>query len=246
MSDTTANETTDETGDDENAFEVEKCYFGPDELATAGEYLNQVAANYDKISRNFDPEKDFPAGYGLSIVPISKRTNEGNVTIGVAVAAIPDPTTVAEHEKGGDFIRQAVLDSFMAKVANSVRPRADGSTAGTMPFSVEDFIERRGGGASLKAYTEIAPTFVKALRQKGLKFITASMLRQVLQSKAFAEAQFEKIAQNVWEKILDSMVQHASKKGLDPAVLVNWRETRDQVEVPEMDELDLEDLGDLV
>lgn len=228
---------------------VEKRYFAPDQLQEAQDYLGKVTGVCPDgtIKRNFDPEETFPDGYGLAVVPISKRVEgQGNVPIGVAVAAIPDPASVAQHDKGGEFIRSAITDVFMSKVANACRPRPDGTTATTIPFSIEDFIESRRGRESLKAFTEVASAFVKALRKKGIKFMTPGLLRQTLQSKAFAVTQFEKINQDAWQKVLDAMIVKAKAAGLDPAILVNWKETRDSVEVIEIEDLDLDDLDSLV
>jgi len=238
--------------DSEDGFTLEdvtKRYFAPDQLSEAQDYLGKVVevAKAGQIKRNFDPEKPFPDGYGLAVVPLSKRTEGvGNVTIGIAIAAIPDPELVGNHEKGGEFIRSAITDVFMAKVANACRPRADGTTAPTIPFEISDFLESRRGRESLKAFSEIAPAFVKALRKKGIKFMTAQLLRQTLQSKQFAETQFEKIPQEAWEKVLDGMAIKAKAEGHDPAVLVNWRETRNSTEVAEIGDLTAEDFDDLV
>jgi hypothetical protein len=68
----------------------------------------------------------------------------------------------------------------------------------------------------------------------------------VLQSSAFASSQFEKISQENWVTLLDAMVALANKKGLDPAVLVNWKETRDETVVDmDEDELDFSDFAEL-
>ena len=249
---------TDQTGGQENQASesdkftmenVEKRYFAPDQLEDAQTYLGKVTnvCPDGTIKRNFNPEETFPDGYGLAVVPISKRVEgKGNVSIGVVVAAIPDPASVANHEKGGEFIRSAITDVFMSKVANSCRPRPDGTTATTIPFSIEDFIESRRGRESLKAFTEVASAFVKALRKKGIKYMTPGLLRQTLQSKAFAATQFEKINQNAWQKVLDAMIVKAKAAGHDPAILVNWKDTRDSVEVVEIEDLDLDDLDSLV
>lgn len=229
--------------------DITKRYFAPDQLQEAQGYLTKISAVCadGTIKRNFEPEKDFPDGYGLAVVPISKRVEgKGNVFLGVAIAAIPDPASVAEHEKGGEFIRSAITDVFMSKVANACRPRPDGTVATTIPFTIEDFIESRRGRENLKAFSEIAPIFVKALRKKGIKYMTPGLLRQTLQSTAFAETQFEKIAQAAWQKVLDAMIVKAKAGGFDPAILQNWKDTRDSVEVEEIDDLDLDDLDSLI
>ncbi len=243
-------------GTETDAFklgDVVKRYFSPDQLqdeAQAAVSKIVAIAKTGEIKRNFNPEEPFPEGYGLAVIPLSKRNTtdpgSGNITIGVAIAAIPDPEMVGAHDKGGDFIRAIITDTFISKVANACRPRADGTTAPTIPFEIMDFLESRRGRESLKAFSEIAPRFVKALRKKGISYMTAQLLRQTLQSKQFAETQFEKIPQEAWQKVLDGMVVKAREAGLDPAVLVNWQETRDATEVADIGEIDLEEFDNLV
>ncbi len=241
-------------GGETDAFTMDsivKKYFSPDNLQEAQDYLATVTSVCDEgtIKRNFEASDPFPEGYGLAIVPISRRGSEpgsGNIAIGVVVAAIPDPEIVAAHEKGGEFIRSAIVDVFMAKVANACRPRPDGTVASTFPFSIEDFIESRRGRENMKAFSEIASIFVKALREKGIRYMTPQLLRQTLQSTAFAEAQFEKISQSAWQRVLDAMIVKAKAEGLDPAILVNWKKTRDQIEMMEIGDLDLDDLDEMV
>ncbi len=231
--------------------DVTKRYFSPDQLTEAQAVLSQIVevAEEGEIKRNFKPEEPFPEGYGLAVIPLSRRGNvpgAGNITIGVAIAAIPDPEMVGSHDKGAEFIRAVITDTFISKVANACRPRADGTTAPTIPFDIMDFLESRRGRESLKAFSEIAPRFVKALRQKGIRYMTAQLLRQTLQSKQFAETQFEKIPQEAWQKVLDGMIVKAREAQLDPAVLVNWKDTRDATEVADIGEIDLEEFDNLV
>lgn len=252
----TAVETDDDSGDsddDDTGFtlqDVDRCYFGPDAMQDAQEYLAKVTAldPAPNIQMNWDTEKDqVQDGFGIAVVPISKRTEgKGNVVIGVAVAQIPDPATIAKHEKGQEFISSLITDVCIAKVANSVRPRSDGTTAGSMPKSLEDFIESRRGRESLKAFTETANVFVKALRKKGLKMMTAPLLRQILQSKQFADNMPIPHTEGLWERVGEKMIALAESKKLDASVIRNWLETRDQVEISAVEELDVDALDDLV
>lgn len=247
--DVNTNDEPGENKDDEFSLqEVERCYFAPDVLASeAMPYLEKIESLNDvKITRNFDPEKEFPENYGLGIVPITKRsdTGKGNVTIGVCVAAIPDVSLVAEHDKGSEFIRNTVHAFFLTKIANAARPKNDGTSAGSLPFSLDSFLEKREKGEGLKTFTALAPDMVKSLRKRGLKLMTAFILRQVLSSKAFAETQFPKIEQESWLHVIDVMIKAAREKKLDPQVFITWKETRDSATAEE-EEFDLTDLGDL-
>lgn len=230
---------------------VERKFFPPDQLEAAAALISQIQSvvEPDMIRFNFDPdEQEVPDGYGLATVPISERQpgGKGNMTVGIVIAAVPDPELIANHEKGQGFIRDVVQDYFLAKVANAARPKATGVPT-TLPFSVDDYIERRRGRESLKTFTEIAPLYVKALREKGLKMLTQALLRQILQSKVFAE-QFNRNLEerNFWSGVLDKMIAKASSKSLDPAVLANWKATRDQVQAIDVSELDVDELDEMV
>jgi hypothetical protein len=247
-----ATETTETTDEQASLDAISREYFAPSELAKAQEHLQEVLtiteANGVGIVRNFNAEEDFPAGYGLCVLPISKRraNGDGNETIGVAVAAVPDPETIANAEGGADFIRKTILDAEIAKLANAVRPRGEGNAvAASIPFSVQDFITSSRGGESMATFRKLAPVYVKALKNKGIRFMTGILLRQVFQSASFAEEQFPKIPQEQWIAIIDSMIAKAGAEKMDVAVLNNWKETRAQVEAQTGD-VDLSDLGDLV
>jgi hypothetical protein len=82
---------------------------------------------------------------------------------------------------------------------------------------------------------------VKVLKRKGLKFITDSILRQTLQSAAFAEQQFPSIPQDKWIQILDSMMARATAEKIAVGMLADWKESRDSATLKDTD-IDLSDL----
>ena len=223
---------------------VERKFYGPAQMELAQAKVNEVKTHIPKeyVRWNFDPATtQVPAGYGIAIVPTSKRheSGKGNVRTGVVIAAMPSAETVAQHEKGAEFISETVTDYFMAKCANAVRPRDDGTT-GTLPFEITAFIERKRGAASLKTFTEMAKAFVDALKKSGFTGMSQLLLKQLLQSKAFAEQYSAKHENNgFWDKVLERMIAGAKEKGLDPAILVNWAETREQIEFSVAEDTDI-------
>lgn len=226
--------------------EIKKTYYSSAQLADAQTYLDTVTAIAEQheldVVMNFDQEKEFPQGYGLAVIPTAKRVDGENTVVGVAIAAIPDMATVQNHEGGNEFIENAVISNMMAKLANSVRPRGDaGETAASIPFAVEDFITSNRPEGVLLAFRTFAGAYVKVLKKKGLKFITESILRQVLQSAAFAEQQFPSISQDKWTKILDNMIARAEQEKLPVGMLQEWKQSRDSAELPTKD-VDLSDL----
>jgi len=247
----TTEETETEETEDFNLQDVERIYYGPDELENASVAINEIMANVDgkNVTFNFKPDdaSSIPDGFGLAIVPNTRRVEgQGVVTYGVTVAAMPDPSTVLANENGEDFVRKLVTENLLSKVANSSRQRPDG-TSGTLPVSLADFMEaRRGRGEGLKTYTAIASHFVKALRKKGLKLINAQILRNCLQSAMFATEQFEKIEQSQWELVLNLMIAKANEQKLDPAILNDWKDKRDAFEIESNEDVDFGDLADLI
>lgn len=238
-----------ETSETEFTLEnIKKAYFPPSELEAAEAYLNQCSDVTD-LEMNFKPENGITEGYGLAIFPISKRGegDEGNVVIGACAAEVPDFDMLVNHEKGAEFIRETVMDKLIAKVANAVRPRADGSKAGSIPHSITDFLESQRGRENIKAFTATAPTMVKVLRKRGIGFMHTGLLRQVLQSRQFAENQFPNIKQDTWLHVGQHMISLAKKDGIDPAVIQNWLDNRENEAAVEVEddaiEKALADLG---
>ncbi len=226
--------------------DVKKIYFPSGKLAEAQteiEKVNLIADEHDLgMTFNFDTEAEFPAGYGIAIVPVTKNIDKKNVTVSVAIAAIPDLETVSNEEGGQQFINKAVISSMIAKLANAVRPRGEaGETAASIPFSVADFITSNRPEGVLLAYRKLASAYVKVLKNKGLLYITESILRQILQSAAFAEQQFPTIDQSKWEQILTSMIARAEADDLAPGLLVEWKQSRDSAELVDAN-IDLSDI----
>jgi hypothetical protein len=225
---------------------IKKAYFPSAKLADAQttiDAMNTVCSEYGlAVVFNFDTEKEFPAGYGIGIVPISKRSGGETVTLGVAIAAIPDIETVQEHDNGNQFVIDAVIGNMMAKLANAVRPRGDNNeTASSIPYSVDDFITSNRPEGVLLAFRTYAGAYVKVLKKGGLKLLTESILRQALQSKAFAEQQFPKVGQDKWLAILDNMIARAEKDGIAVGMLADWKTSRDSATLSD-DDVDLSDL----
>lgn len=256
MNDLIGNETDDNEVVDESTTEaaetttkvddIKKEYFPSAKLADAQvaiEKATTIAADHGlEVVFNFDTEKDFPAGYGISIFPIAKRINNVNQTIGVAIGAVPDLATVQQHENGQQYITDSVIGSMVAKLANAVRPRnADGDTASSIPFSVDDFITSNRPEGVLLAFREFAGTYVKVLKKKGLTFMTESILRQTLQSAAFAAQHVPNVPQDKWVQIIDSMIARAEAAGIAVGMLAEWKETRDSATLKDA-AVDLSDL----
>ena len=252
------NESVDEVvaeNDTETGFDLQnvaKQYFGPENLDAASDAINVILGDENErallVNFNFDPSnpETVAEGFGLAIVPISARIEGKQVIQSISVAAIPDFTTIAASDNGEQYIRDMVANACMAKVANNSRVRTDG-TAGTMPVTLTDFMEnQRGKGEGLKAFSAVSADMVKALRKKGLTLMTAAILRNCLQSAQFALEQFEKITEEQWLKITDTMIAMATKEGHDCTIYQSWKDTRNETTIEIADTLDLDGLDDLI
>lgn len=230
--------------------DIKKQFFSIENIEKGSEVATEAMALVEtckgKSVLNFDPAEDFPTGYGLVVGPINKRneTTKKTDTIGCYVAAVPSVAHILEiaKEAGQKWIDSVLEDSLIARVANAVRPRTDGTTAASVPFSVEDFITSNRPEGLLVGFNKLAPTYVKVLKGKGLSFLTTALLRQILSSKAFAEQQFPKIPQASWESLLESMIAKANKDGLTVGLMDEWKETRNEAGLPVDEDLDLSDL----
>jgi len=247
INNTTANETG-TNSPQPTLQDIEKKYFSIDALEEGLGYVNSVIgiAENEAVEAvfNFDPSEDLPEGYGLAVIPQTKRVPErGNQTIGVTIAAIPDFDTVMDDDAGKSWIIKQVQNLLMKQVDIAAKPKDEGALV-SIPFKLSEFItSTRSSG--LVAFNLVASLFVSALKKKGLKFMTKVLLRQVLASAAFAEQQFPRIDQENWQIVLNSMIAHAKKENIDAGVLKHWLDTRDQTEI-DSTAYDLSDIDDMV
>ncbi|HFD32050.1 MAG TPA: hypothetical protein ENJ28_04980 [Gammaproteobacteria bacterium] len=228
--------------------DIEKKYFPPEQLEAGSNYINEVmeicsAENVEPVF-NFDTDGEFPDGYGLSIIPLTKRIPErGNSTYGVVIAAVPTVELLASEEAGTNYINKIVTDSLLKQIAAGAKPRDEGAQI-AIPFKLEEFTTT-SRSSGLAAFNLVASDYVKALKTKGLKFMSKPLLRQVLSSAQFAEQQFPRITQENWQVVLNSMMQHVKAKGVDTGVLNHWLNTRDEVEI-DVTDIDLTDLDSMI
>lgn len=228
--------------------DIEKKVFPADQLEAGTSYINEVmeiCANEEvEPIFNFDPAGEFPDGYGISVIPVTKRVPErGNQTYGVVIAAIPSVEALASDDAGSAWISKIITDALTRQVSAAAKPKEEGALV-SIPFKISEFVttSRTSG---LAAFNAVATDYVKALKTKGLKFMSKVLLRQVLSSAQFAEQQFPRLTQENWQLVLSSMVQHVKAKGMEAGVLAHWQSTRDEVEI-DITEIDLSDLDSMV
>ncbi len=226
---------------------VSRKYFNSSAMAGAqdamGAVLEICAANGLDPVLNFNPDEEFPETHGLAIIPLTERVEGfGNVTKGVAFAAIPDFEAVIAKPEGQAFVRKQLLDCMVRQVSSSCKQKEGQLTS--IPLSVLDFCtSSRSSG--LAGFNHVATLFVKALKKKGLKLMSKALLRQILASASFAEQQYPRLPQANWVAVLNSMVSHAEKDSIDVSGLRHWVSTRD-TETIDMKDVDLTDIDSLV
>lgn len=190
------------------------------------------------------PAEGLPVNYGVGIIPVTKRSEDGtgNEIHGVFFAAIPTVAELQNSEQGKQFIADTVHKSLLAKIANAVRPRgAEGKTANVIPFSVAEFIERARSEGVMEAFNEFASDMVTALKRKNIS-ITKKTLRMCLSNAAFAnEAYKNQVPAEQWIRIIELMEGKANAEGLNTAIYKTWRENRDE-QTYALEEADLSDL----
>jgi len=228
--------------------DVARKSFSVDDLQNAQSYIGKAveAAKESGVEPvfNFDTSENIPEGYGLSVIPLTERVaGQGNVTKGLCIAAVPSVDTILADDSGSSWVIKQITDILVRNIKSAAMPNEDGAIT-SIPFKVLDFTTSTRSSA-LAAFNAVATLYVKALKDKGLKFMSKGLLRQVLSSAAFAEQQFPRIGQDNWQVVIKSMVAHTSKEGIDKGILAHWAKTRDQVEVSTA-EIDLSDIDGMV
>lgn len=244
-------QTENETGTEEKAMtlqDVSRRSFTADDLESAQTYIG-AAVQAAKLSEvepvfNFDTNENLPEGYGLSVIPLTERVaGQGNVTKGLCIAAVPSVQTILQSDSGNAWVVKQLNDILIRSIKSAATPSDDGAIS-SLPLKVEDFTTSTRSSA-LAAFNAVASLFVKALKDKGLKFMSKGLLRQVLSSAAFAEQQFPRIGQDNWVIVINSIMSHAAKEGVDAGILKHWLTTRDAIEVSTAD-IDLSDIDGMV
>lgn len=230
--------------------DVTTTYFPADKLEAGMALVHHISSataegglGYNLIP-NFDPEKyEFDGNSGLLVLPQSE-TVEVSKSDGtkekvrklkrIILAAVPTMQALANDAKGAEYIENAVLAAYAAKLRNAfirvtddAKAIADGNLR--LPLTIADFVEKSSTGAQdqgLSAFNNMANDMVKMLGNKGIP-INKSLLRQVLQSAQFANALFPKVAQGVWVKVLEAAKSVATQRNLKTDIFEHWIATRD-------------------
>ena len=204
------------------------------------------------VRMNFDAEKPLPNGYGIAVLPIDRKSTDGKrgakqQRIGMGIVALPSANLLinSDDEPVKKWVSSILEQTLLNKLANALRPKEDGSSAPSLPFSVHDFcvVSRPQTTA---VWNEIAPPFLSALQQryrKSFRGVTRDIFRRLLSSAEYAQQVAPSTKQELWVKLIERMRDEASKAGKDPQVFQTMLETREKVSfeisLPNVDDLDI-------
>jgi hypothetical protein len=198
---------------------------------------------------SFDTNEEFPEKYNLAVLPINRKYNGKSHVQGVTIGAVPSVDLLMETDVGKEWVFQQAERQLQVILANAARPDDKGNLNEDLPLSVASFIESSSGGREgvLVAYNTLAPRAIKALKDLSAVFkgLDVKTLRQLLQASEFAERFMPKVKQAFWEKVLDNMLDECEKEDLNPGMLAEWRKTRDTAGLPEVQEVDENELDNL-
>lgn len=238
--------------EDKNKIDLsETKYFSPDILATDGaEYASKVTALADAAKipffRNFTNE--IPEGFGLLVQPVQKRDKskqedeKGSLVVtGIILSAVPDIATLLADPKGMHYLRGTLNEAMGRRLKAITVAALKENSAPQLPSTIEGFIEAIRARSPLYTYNQLQERLRKSLEKKGVK-LSKEMLQGVLQSQSFAEQLLPNIAQAQWGIVLDRAIKVASQENLDPAILVNWKTSRDTASFSHVEEAAFDDL----
>lgn len=240
-------DTVDAAAANEQLQAIKRKHFPSTALEAGQKYITEVlevceANGVDPVF-NFDAEQEFPDGYGICVIPLTESIpGMGYVTKGMCIAAVPDYATIADDKAGSSWIEKQVTSALMRQISTAAKAKTGQITS--IPYKIHDFVTS-ARSSDLAGFNHVASLFVAALKKKGLRLMSKSILRQILASAAFAEQQYPTLPQSNWEAVIKSMIKHAAADGVDTSGLEHWLKTRD-VEVVKMADVDLSDIDQLV
>lgn len=241
-----ANEAPVEHVQPEAIVEVAKQYFYGANLnnaqAAIDAALEIAEANSLQVVSNINEETGLTDGFGIFVGPLNQRIDNENVLAGILIAQIPSAelllTGSTEQQQ---FAVEAVQNVLTAKVSGAARRSLTGDSE--LPVTIEDYITSNRPLGVLVAFREYANDMVKALKKKSPNLvINPQLLRNALESKAFAEQYYPTVHGDVWPKVIDSMIAKATREGKAAGMLEVWKETRDAAGLPDVKEVSFDDL----
>lgn len=196
-------------------------------------------------------EPEFPENHSVIVYPIKERIEpapaEGpkSEIVRIVVQAVPSlELAQADGQRGNGYIEDAFYGAIAVKLANAARALIkEGESGSSLPVSTADYFEvTRDSG--LATFDALAKGVLDALakQHKVFKMLNKNNFRKCLSSKPFAMATFQMIEQNgIFAVVLNKMIELANKDGLDPQILVDWRDNRENAQALDSASMDVTD-----
>lgn len=240
-------------------------------IFVAGENFNQEFPAILEQVKKTKEELDIPSisnftgeleeGWNLALVPHTDTAKPGFTkgkpeTKVAAILAFPIPSIslLSQSEKGLAFIENAVNAALIKKASDSIRTDVKenfnrlgddkfiAQLAENLPETLSDFLDRKRGKFDLEAWDDLAPKYLKMLREEKHLSISKMFFRNVLSNAAHAKFHYPKVSQEIWEKTILFLIKQAQIKQYDTSLFEHWLATRD---VGDFDEITTDNLADL-
>lgn len=239
------------------AFSIEEAYiFGGNDLENAENAAGALAELCENAGIDFtaryapDPEKGLPEGTALLFAPVRKqkevtkvvdgeeKTVKQRVVDSYHMGLTADPEYLIANKP--EFVAELVHDFAVARVSDMFY-RAEKGADVSFPVSLSDILENNRKRVDDEAFKEIGPGVISKLKGTSpvFKIMNLSLLRNCLSSATVAKNTFAAVQPEQWDGLLDTMIEYAEKKGLNPGVLLSWKQTRHDSTSNELDEVDL-------
>jgi hypothetical protein len=241
-------------------YDEDRYFFGPNESDKAVEMAQKIADSGTKV---IQLEGDWPVGAGFAILPIArnetvKTTVDGKVeeiTKRKLHAVLLWPfyglDSLQTAQGGADYVSQVVQADQAARILNPLRRQRwekGEFDISSCPKLISEHIEGMAGDRGvIKPYLEAAKELLPVLKEKYPKVFgsfTPALLRTFLQSKAAAtafSAQLE--TKGLFVQIIGKLESITAKAGGNVEIYQRWRETREQDEAINVDDVSLDSLS---
>lgn len=243
---------------------------GENALASAYEHIQKVRAtegfealNLPMIVHGTDEEGNIDSSLydGQDIYVIMLR-NKGAGYRALVCQPAPTLTALIESEEARSWVEDLLETQVAHKMVRTLRAKS-GDTASAItqadiaeiPHTIADYVATQRRGGAVAFWNKHAKSIIDAVGARVNAFkaarISKDLLRQALQSKAFAEAIYPPFEEaGLFEKIGRTLIQVGTKEGSDVSTIEAWLENRENVEasaaVGEIEDIEVDDLfGDL-
>lgn len=243
-------------------YEGERYTFGPAEMDKAEELAAKINASGVPVVQY--PREVWPQGAGVGLIPLAKTEERTVVSEGKATsekyrkthAVLAWPVFPVEMilQAGPDAV--AYLGSLsaadqMQRILGPLR-KQDWANPGALDLSsivdtLQAHIEgQQAGQGIVKAYNDAAIKLLPTIKKMHALFahFTPQIMRQYLSSKALANAFSKEIEdKGFWVGLIDKLENVAKSNGAPTDIFQQWRETRDEATIDDLDSIDLSKLA---